>query len=97
MCMYRYLILYQPAFFLSSCSALPADGVILRPHPKGDQQARGTGGGVASAVVGGASIHDESFEDDFSDMEGSVIDGNAGNCDSRNEIWSLHMYNVYNV
>ena len=29
--------------------------------------------------MGGASIHDESFEDEFSDMEGSVTDGNPGN------------------
>ena len=68
-----------------SCSTLPADGIILRPCPKdhdGEQCTGGEvrfGGGVASAMVGGASIHDESFEDDFSDMEGSVTDGNAGN------------------
>ena len=39
----------------------------------------GLGGGVASNLMGGASIHDESFEDDFSDMDGSVTDGIAGN------------------
>ena len=30
---------------------------------------------MTSAMVSGASIHDESFEDDFSDMEG---DGSTG-------------------
>lgn len=33
---------------------------------------------MSPAVVGGASIHDESFDDEFSDMEGSITDGNAG-------------------
>ena len=34
---------------------------------------------MASTIMGGASIHDESFEDEFSDMEGSITDGNTGN------------------
>ena len=70
-----------PNTFPVSCSSLPADGIILRPCPKdqdGTEGEAGLGGGVASAFVGGASIHDESFEDEFSDMEGSVIDGNPG-------------------
>ena len=67
----------------TSCSALPADGIILRPSPKdhdGTEGEAGLGGGVASTIVGGASIHDESFEDDFSDMEGSFTDGHPGTC-----------------
>ena len=66
-----------------SCSQLPSDGIILRPCPKddeGDQSfaGEGLGGGVASMMMGGASIHDESFEDEFSDMEGSDTNLNAG-------------------
>ena len=67
---------------LTSCSALPPDGIILRPSPKdqdGTDGEAGLGGGVASTIMGGASIHDESFEDEFSDMEGSITDGNTGN------------------
>ena len=37
---------------------------------------------MASTFVGGASIHDESFEDEFSDMEGSITDGNQGNMEN---------------
>ena len=77
--------------FLTSCSALPADGIILRPSPKdqdGTDGEVGLGGGVASTVVGGASIHDESFEDEFSDMEGSITDGNTGNA-------IIYTYNNY--
>ena len=76
------LIDLLPNLFPISCSALPADGIILRPYPKdydGSEGETGLGGGAASTVMGGASIHDESFEDEFSDMEGSVTDGNAGN------------------
>ena len=69
-----------------SYSPLPADGIILRPCPKdheGDQSsAKGVSGGVASSVAAGASIHDESFDDEFSDMEESITDGSIGNpCD----------------
>ena len=70
--------------YTCSFSSLPADGIILRPcskdHDDGGQcsGADRIGGGVASMIVGGASIHDESFEEEFSDMEGSVADGNAG-------------------
>lgn len=66
-----------------SCSALPADGIILRPSPKdhdGTEGEAGLGGGVTSTIMGGASIHDESFEDEFSDMEGSFTDGHQGTC-----------------
>jgi hypothetical protein len=66
---------------LISCSALPADGIVLRPSTKdhdGTEGEAGLGGGVASTMMGGASIHDESFEDEFSDMEGSITDGNTG-------------------
>ena len=71
--------------YMNSCSPLPSDGIILRPCPKdseGDQgsTAEGMGVGVSSSMLGGASIHDESFEDEFSDMEGSesITDGNTG-------------------
>lgn len=66
---------------LISCSVLPADGIVLRPSIKdhdGTEGEAGLGGGVASTIMGGASIHDESFEDEFSDMEGSITDGNTG-------------------
>ena len=70
-------------FIFHSYSPLPADGIILRPCPKdheGDQNSsKGVGGGVASSVVVGASIHDESFDDDFSDVEESITDGSIGN------------------
>ena len=73
-----------------SCSPLPSDGIILRPCPKDSEGEHGSigggvGVGVSSSMLGGASIHDESFEDEFSDMEGSVTDGNAG-------IVSMSMY-----
>ena len=69
-------------FTFHSYSPLPADGIILRPCPKdheGDQNSsKSVGGGVAYSIVGGASIHDESFDDDFSDTEGSITDGSIG-------------------
>ena len=69
--------------YMYSYSPLPSDGIILRPCPKDSEGEQGTigggvGVGVSSSMLGGASIHDESFEDEFSDMEGSVTDGNAG-------------------